>query len=150
MSRSFKALIVMLVSALGVWGCAQGTSAPAPTTAERVRLLEARCAKLEEDYHSAVATRDALRKEVGGLLEERAKLEQAKVKLELLKARLERDLDAARAVAAERDQLRGERDALQLRCDRMKKGLQSLLGQDETSTQPAATPSPAQPGEGQS
>jgi chromosome segregation ATPase len=148
MARSFKALAVLLVAVVGLWGCSQGTSSSSPANAERVRTLESKCAKLEEDYRGAVATRDQLRKEVGGLLEERAKLEQAKARLEVTRGKLEKDLEAAHAVAVERDQLRKdiesrttERDTLQLRCDRLKKGLQNLLGQDDAMSQPQQGPS---------
>ena len=52
-------------------------------------------------------------------------------------------------LAKEREELRqqvetrvGERDLLQVRCDRLKKGLQSLLGQDEVLLTTPATPAP--------
>jgi chromosome segregation ATPase len=83
--------------------------------------LETKCSKLEEDYRSVAGARDQARKQVAALEAERARLQK----------------DVAQNVK-ERDALRqqmvtrtSERDNLQMRCDRMKKGLQSLLGQDD-------------------
>jgi len=65
--------------------------------------------------------------------------------LEAERTRLQKDLADAQAVARERDELRqqvstrtSERDTLQQRCDRLKKGLQNLLGQDDAGL--SATP----------
>ena len=59
---------------------------------------------------------------------------------------MQKDVEAGKLVAKERDELRqqmdqrtGERDQLQTRCDKLKKGLQTLLGQDDAMT-------PARPG----
>ena len=58
-------------------------------------------------------------------------------------AALQKDVEAAKLVAKERDDLRtqldartGERDTLQTRCEKMKKGLQTLLGQDDALAAP--------------
>lgn len=115
---------MVLVAAAGLWGCAQGPSGHAQ--AERVKGLEAKCAKLEEDYRAVAAARDQIRKKTADLEAEVAQL---------------------RAVVKERDELRhqvtartGERDLLQQRCDRLKKGIQELLGQDEALLAPAGGP----------
>lgn len=118
MTRGGKALSVMLVALLGLWGCAKG---PAGHSVDRVRTLEAKCGKLEDDYRAVAHARDQARKQAAALEAERT--------------RMQKDLAAA---VRERDALRqqittrtSERDTLQLRCDRMKKGLQNLLGQDD-------------------
>jgi chromosome segregation ATPase len=134
MTRGGKVLSVMLVTLLGLWGCAKG---PAGQSAQdRLRGLEAKCSKLEDDYRSMAGARDQARKQVAALEAERT--------------RLQKDLAEAQAVAKERDDLRqqvttrtSERDTLQLRCDRLKKGLQNLLGQDE-----AGAPAPPASGSG--
>jgi TolA-binding protein len=132
MNRASKALIVVAVAALGIWGCAQGPANSHAAQAERLRALEGKCGKLEEDYRAVAGARDQFRKRVATLEEERGKLQQ--------------ELAVQNALLQERDELRrqvasrtGERDALQARCDRMKKGLQSLLGQDDAAA-PASTP----------
>ena len=132
MTSGGKVLSVMLVVLLGLWGCAR---APVDQSAqsERVRSLESTCSKLKDDYRSVASAREQLRKKVDALEAERL--------------RLQKDLADKKAVMKERDSLRqqvvartSERDNLQLRCDRIKKGLQSLLGQDD-----AMLPAPAAP-----
>jgi septal ring factor EnvC (AmiA/AmiB activator) len=132
MTRGGKVLSVMLVVLLGLWGCARGPVGQS-AQGERLRSLESTCEKLKDDYRSVASARDQLRKKVDALEAERLRLQQ--------------DLADKKAVVKERDDLRqqvtartSERDNLQLRCDRIKKGLQSLLGQDD-----AMLPTPAAP-----
>ncbi|HTU17885.1 MAG TPA: hypothetical protein VMG10_07455 [Gemmataceae bacterium] len=132
MTRGGKVLSVMLVVLLGLWGCARGPVNHS-AQAERIRTLESKCSKLDDDYRSVAGVRDQLRKKVDALEAERK--------------RLQKDLADKKAVVKERDGLRqevlartSERDNLQLRCDRIKKGLQTLLGQDD-----AMLPAPAAP-----
>jgi chromosome segregation ATPase len=132
MTRARKALIVLTVAAFGLWGCAQGPSNNA-AQAERIKALEAKCGKLEEDYRAVAAARDQARKRVVALEEE--------------KSQLQKEVEALHQLAKERDELRvtvdartNERDALQMRCDRLKKGLQNLLGQDDALLPPTNPP----------
>jgi hypothetical protein len=124
MTRASKMMTVMLVAALGVWGCARGPANHYAAQAERIRTLEGKCSKLEEDYRAVASARDAARKRTSALEEENA--------------RLQKQLADHQIVAKEREVFRqqldtrtGERDQLQLRCEKMKKGLQNLLGQDD-------------------
>ena len=136
MKRAGKLLTVLVVAVLGLWGCAKGPANP-NTQGEKVRSLESRCAKLEEDYRIVASARDDARKKGTSLEEENKRL----------KAQLQNEQDTEKVLAKEREELRqqvetrvGERDLLQMRCDRLKKGLQSLLGQDEAFL---TTPTPA-------
>jgi predicted RNase H-like nuclease (RuvC/YqgF family) len=134
MTRFSKATIVMVVTACGLWGCAQGPAGSA-AQAERLRALEAKCAKYEEDYRAVAAARDQAKKAAAGLEQE--------------KVRFQKEVALKQDAEKERDELRkqiearvGERDVLQARCDRLKKGLQSLLGQDDGgNTNTASGPS---------
>jgi hypothetical protein len=117
MTRESKALTVMLVAALGAWGCARGPGSHYAAQAEKIRALEGKCSKLEDDYKAVAGARDQARRRVTSLEEENA--------------RLHRELVEHRTVLR-------ERDALQLRCDRLKKGLQNLLGQDDATASQAA------------
>jgi uncharacterized coiled-coil DUF342 family protein len=135
MTRGGKVLSVMLVVVLGLWGCARGPAGQSAQV-ERIRSLESKCSKLEDDYRAVAGARDQARKQVAALEAERA--------------RLQKDLADKQAVIKERDGLRQqvaaritERDVLQLRCDRMKKGLQSLLGQDDAMLPVPAAPTSA-------
>jgi len=132
MTRGGKAFSVMLVVFLGLWGCARGPVGQS-AQAERIRSLETKCVRLEDDYRAVAAARDQARKQLAALESE--------------KANLQKELADKRAVVKERDSLRqqvvtrtSERDTLRLRCERLKKGLQELLGQDD-----ALLPAPAAP-----
>jgi chromosome segregation ATPase len=140
MTRASKTLTVVLVAAFGLWGCSQGPGNHPSAQAERIRSLEARCAKLEEDYRAVATARDQVRKRLAAVEEERGQLEEQR-------DQLQKELDLQKAVVKERDELRqqvatrtSERDALQVRCERIKKGLQSLLGQDDALAPAPATP----------
>jgi TolA-binding protein len=132
MTRGGKALSVMLVALVGLWGCARGPVGLS-AQAERIRSLETKCARLEDDYRAVASARDQARKQLAALESEKAKLQK--------------ELADKQIIVKERDSLRqqiasrtSERDNLKLRCDRMKKGLQDLLGQDD-----ALLPAPAAP-----
>jgi nucleoid-associated protein YejK len=137
MLRGNHLAVVIVVATLSVWGCAQGNSAA--TQAERIHALEARCSKLEDDYRAAVSVRDQARKKTTTLEEQLAQLQKD----------FAAQQENAKLVVKERDELRqvvesrtSERDFLQSRCERLKKGLQNLLGQDDalaTGTTPAGT-----------
>src|SRR5262249_39717076 len=131
MNRGSKALIVVVVAVLGIWGCAQGPG-NSHAQAERLRALEGKCGKLEEDYRAVAGARDQFRKRAAALAEERGKLQQERA---VQNAIIQEGDDPRRQVASRTS----ERDALQTRCDRLKKGLQNLLGQDDASA-PATTP----------
>lgn len=118
MSRAERALIVLVVASLGVWGCAQGPTNGA-ASAERLRALETKIAKLEDDFRAAVAVRDQLRK----------KLTAADQQIEQLQA-----------VVKERDELRQQRDAVQNQFDQFRRGIKTLLGQAEPSNGPTVSP----------
>src|ERR1700688_4428833 len=126
MTRSSKALTILLVAVLGAWGCAK---APAPSSTahlERLRALESKCVKLEDDCRAASTARDQMRKHMNSL-------EAENVRLGKLRLALVAELDQKKAIAQERDQLRQvvearttERDVLLQRCARLKKGLQTI------------------------
>jgi hypothetical protein len=126
MTRFSKATIVMLVSACGLWGCAQGPAGSA-AQAERLRALEAKCAKYEEDYRAVASARDQAKKIVVGLEQEKNRFQK--------ELALKHDVEKARDDLRKQVDVRtNERDVLQARCDRLKKGIQNLLGQEEGPT----------------
>jgi peptidoglycan hydrolase CwlO-like protein len=127
MSRDSKALTIFLVALLGAWGCAQSPSANATAQAERIRALEAKSVKLEDDYRAVVAARDQLRKNL-------ASLESDNVRLETARLQLVKELEQKKVIVL-------ERDALEVRCNRLKTKIQSILSEDEAAT-PTATPAP--------
>jgi chromosome segregation ATPase len=126
MNQAGKAMVVFAIAAMGLWGCAQGPAAGG-ASAERLRALEAKVTKLEEDFRGAVAARDQLRKKLTTAEEE--------------KSQLAKQVDQLVLVAKERDELKvqltartTERDTLQNQFNDFRKGIKTLLGQTESSS----------------
>jgi chromosome segregation ATPase len=133
MSRTNKALSVLVVSFLGLWGCAQGPTNSTGQT-ERVKKLEDKCARLEEDFRLRSIERDDARKLAAGL-------EQDKTKLTDERARLQKELDQLKLVVKERDRLRQEVEIKTARCEKLKAGLKNLITEDDAmlTVPPAVT-----------
>jgi len=132
MSPGSKVLVVLVVASLGVWGCAQGP-ANGSASAERIRALEAKIGKLEDDFRAAITVRDQLKKRVTGLEEERTSLGQ--------------QIEALQLVVKDRDDLQKqltvrttERDGAQNQLENLRKGIKTLLGQVEAAS--GSTPQP--------
>ena len=130
MSRFNKALSVFMVSILGLWGCAQGP-ANSSAAAENLKKLQDKYSKLEESYRVKLIEYTQVSKQAAGL-------EQDKTQLEEQRGRMQKELDQFKLVVKERDRLRQEvelkttqRDSLQARCDKLKTGLKSLIGDDD-------------------
>ncbi|HVS38787.1 MAG TPA: hypothetical protein VMS17_24740 [Gemmataceae bacterium] len=139
MNRAGKLMMILLVAVVGLWGCNQAASGQS-AQADKIKTLEAKVSKLEDDLQSAIAARDNVRSQLAALQDEHTQLQDQA-------AALQKDVDAGKEVAKERDELKiqmqartGERDLLQTRCAKLKAGLQSLLGQDDALTTPNATP----------
>jgi DNA anti-recombination protein RmuC len=143
MTSAKSALIALIVAILGIWGCAKSPGGAAE--AERVRLLEARAMKLEDDFRSAASARDQLRKKLAAAEEQHRKTRNE----------LEQQLQA---LTREREELRQqltlrtcERDALSSQYDQFRKNIRELLGQadaaiNKPSEQPVTAAEPIQPG----
>jgi septal ring factor EnvC (AmiA/AmiB activator) len=133
------------LASLAILGCSR---APADSSAsnDRARALERRCVQLEQDYRTASQARDKVRLELG---EAQAQLAQQADSLKELGEQRKRLMQAladgehARKLlvqrTTERDNLRSElatrmteREVLTNRCDKLRRGLQTLLTQDDT------------------
>jgi chromosome segregation ATPase len=125
MSRAQKALSVLVVACLGLWGCAQG-AANGHASAQRMRALETKIAKLETDFRAVVKDRDQLRKQLATTEQERDKLQASAKQCDELRQQL-----TART---------SERDSVQGQFDQFRKEIRSLLGRADT-TAAANTPS---------
>ncbi len=125
MSRASKALAVFFVASLGLWGCSQGPT-NGPGSLERIRTLEAKHSKLEEEYRATAIVRDQLRKQT------------------------QEQEDQVQALQKERDDLRqqlaartAERNTAQVQYEQFRNGIKDLLGRAEASLNPLApTPPP--------
>jgi chromosome segregation ATPase len=118
-------LAVLLFCSASMYGCTNQKNGAASA---KIRDMEARFTKLEEDYHAVVAASEAARK----------KLAQADAD----RAALSKEVDELRVVVQERDDLRkerddlrkqltvrtGERDNIQTQLVQFREDLQSIIG----------------------
>src|SRR6266849_4880977 len=120
MSFGKQVLFLVVIGCLGLWGCAQG---PTAAHAERIRALETKIGKLEEDFKTAVAGRDQWRKKLTTAEEEKTLLSQ---QVEDLRQQL-----VVRTT---------ERDTIQNQFVQFRKGIKTLLGQADTASNALAQP----------
>ena len=129
MSRSRHAAGVLLVTLFGLWGCSRAPSADtggSAATAEKLRAVETKLARLEDDFRAASAARDQLSKKL-------IAAEEARTALVLQVDRLGKDLKAKDEQigqrTAERDQAAGQFRAL-------KDELRELMAKAENGMRP--------------
>ena len=130
--NDIKTMMWMAVFFLaGVWGCSRN---PGLSTAqmERLKVLEAKCAKLEEEQLAVAESRDAARQRL---------------------ATAESEISGLKNQVTVLQEVRKERDLLSTRVEKMKKGLEELMSTDtalaETALPATArekTAKPAVPG----
>jgi septal ring factor EnvC (AmiA/AmiB activator) len=122
MSSYQKALAVLVVAVMGIWGCAQGPAGGA--SAEKVRNLESKVNRLEEDFRASTTARDQFRKKL------------AETEVAVAEVRQERDEFAAQLRART-----SERDTMAVQFESFRKNLKELLGQTEAAlAQPGVVP----------
>jgi chromosome segregation ATPase len=116
-------LVVMMFSSLGLWGCTHQKNGAYHA---KVRELESRYLKLEEDYKAVVHSGEQLRKKVQQLEAQRAELNQ--------------QVDELKGIAKERDELRvqlatrtSERDQMHGQMTQFRKDVHELLGRMDTA-----------------
>ena len=132
MTCTKKALVVMMLTTLlGLWGCAQSSSPG--TGSARLRELEAKTARLEDDYKTAVSARDQARRKVSGLEEQRAQLV---LEVEQLQ-RVVKERDELKSLIAQRT---AERDALQGNLIQFSHDLQNLAAKIELAGRAPSNP----------
>jgi hypothetical protein len=126
MTRAKKTLALLAVATmLGLWGCTKGPSA-ASGEADRIKALEARIARLEDDYRAAAGTRDQLRKQLAAAAEQEKQLH---LKIEELQLVVKERDDLRRQLAARV----AERDNVQAQFEQFRKSIRDLLGEAEAA-----------------
>jgi septal ring factor EnvC (AmiA/AmiB activator) len=106
MSRSRQAVGICIVALFGIWGCSRTPSADGnAATAEKLKAVETKLARLEDDFRAAASARDQLSKKL-------IAAEEARTALHGQVERLIRESKAKDAEIAtrttERDQLSGQ------------------------------------------
>jgi regulator of replication initiation timing len=112
MSKYHQMIVVGVVMIVGIWGCSQSSSG----SPEKIKALEAKVNRLEEEFRSASAARDQLRKKL-------AEIEQEQAQLKLEREELRSELKTRTA----------ERDAVSGQFDQFRKSLKDLIGQTEAA-----------------
>jgi len=122
-------LAVMMFSSLGLWGCTHQKNGAYHT---KIREIEARYTKLEEDYKAVVQAGDQLRKKV--------------VQIDAQRGELSRQLAALAGIVKERDDLQvqlasrtSERDNLHNQMAQFRKDVGELLGRMDVALGTAPT-----------
>lgn len=136
MTRYHKSLGVFLVTLFGLWGCARGPATSGSSAAnDKIKALESKSAKLEDDLKASVSAKDQLRKKLSDAQEVHSQLQQ--------------EMDRLKVVVKERDELRAllktrttERDLVQSKYENFLKDLKELAVRAEASlpgSKPATT-----------
>ncbi len=120
---SIAILGVIVISSLGIWGCAQQNS---NALQRKVSDLEARYSTLEDEYRNAVAVNEGNRRKLTQLESQRAELAQ---QVEDLKVAVQ-ERDELKAQLAQRT---NERDAAHASLSQFSKELQTLVNRVETA-----------------
>ncbi|MDB5313084.1 MAG: hypothetical protein JWO38_7286 [Gemmataceae bacterium] len=134
MTRSHKVLGFLLVSLLGIYGCARG---PVPGSGGDRAALEAKVQRLEEDFRAAAAARDSFRQK---LLAVEEKQGQTQRQLEQANATAAHERQERETAKAELKTRTAERDNLQTHFDAFRKNIKELIGQAETALNTSAPP----------
>jgi outer membrane murein-binding lipoprotein Lpp len=124
-------ILGIAVSSFGLWGCAQNKAGA--DHAAKLRDLEARHAKLEEDYQAVASANESFRKRLAAVEADRGQLVKK--------------VEELRLVIRERDQLKqqvavrtGERDSLHAQLVQFGRELQNLVGRVEAATSAGGRP----------
>jgi chromosome segregation ATPase len=142
-SASTALLALLALASLGLWGCTQQKNGATNT---KIRELEARYQKLEEDYHVVVAASETSRKKIAQLERERGELNRQLADLKVITQERDNLVSERDNLVSERNDLAKqvktrttERDALHGQLVQFGKDLQTLMTRVDT----AAAASPA-------
>src|SRR5436309_11128918 len=120
MTRAHKTLIILFVAAIGSWGCSQGEQRTSASQEKRIKALEAKIDSLASECRAALQGREEAEQKVADVQKENE--------------RLHKQIELARAVVQERDDLKqlvssrtAERDAYFAQLEELRKGIRTLL-----------------------
>lgn len=147
MTRSRHAVGVLLVAVFGLWGCSRAPSADngSAATVEKLKAVETKLARLEDDFRAAASARDQLSKKL-------LAAEEARTALVVQVDRMGKDLkvkdEQIGLRTTERDQAAGQfkalRDELRELLTRAENGMKSE-GSPSVPVIPTSNPKPDLP-----
>jgi chromosome segregation ATPase len=134
--KNFNRVLVagLLFCTMSMWGCTQQKTGAIST---KIRELEARYTKLEEDYKTLQAAHEQHRKRLNQAETQRAALEKDKADLT---TQLEATNGEREALAKQVSQRTVERDAAQNNLVQFSKELQGLVGRVESTLNSSSSP----------
>jgi chromosome segregation ATPase len=134
--KNFNRVLVagLLFCTMSMWGCTQQKTGAIST---KIRELEARYTKLEEDYKTLQAAHEQHRKRLNQAESQRTALEKDKADLT---TQLEATNGEREALAKQVSQRTIERDAAQNNLVQFSKELQGLVGRVESSLNSSNSP----------
>jgi chromosome segregation ATPase len=159
-SGIIKISAVVLVVSLGIWGCAR-KPIENHSSNERIRSLEGKCVKLEQDFRIVAHARDRARKDLETAEKELSRLQRELPEREVLAKERDELREQLNAMATQRDQAEktvakrteereqvrrelnvkiAEFDTVTTRYDRLRKTLQTIVAQDDTCPQGVELP----------
>lgn len=132
MSQSRYLAGVLLVAVFGLWGCSRAPSADprAAATAEKLKTVEAKLARLEDDFRAAASARDQLSKKL-------LAAEEARTAMQAQMDRMTREMRAKDEQMAARTL---ERDQATTQYRALKEELKGLLSKAENGMMPESSP----------
>ena len=81
LNPSNRNLLIAIAVTLGIWGCAQNPGPSPKVQAEKIKTLEERLSKMEDDHQILLSTRDQMKSRISALEEDRTALEKARAEL---------------------------------------------------------------------
>jgi outer membrane murein-binding lipoprotein Lpp len=88
MNRAYGVIVAAFVTVVAAWGCSQETAHRA-ALADRLKAVETKSARLEDDLHSMIAARDAARGQLAKAEETIQKLKQVSAERDQIAAQFE-------------------------------------------------------------
>ena len=129
MPRTYQVLGLSIVLLVGLWGCSRAPSADSGSaTAEKLKAVEAKLAKLEEDFRATASARDQLSR----------KLAASETQFDRLSKDVQAKDDLIQTRTAERDLAAGQLKTL-------RDGLKDLLAKAEEGPKSESPTSPVVP-----
>lgn len=147
MYRYHRALAVLLVSVFGLWGCSRAPSNTVADngSAEKLKSVEGKLAKLEDEFRLANSSREQMRKKMNEAEEGQKQLQ---AQLDALKDTIKAKEDAIAKRTAERDQMVAQYESFRKNVkDLLFKAEEALAKPETTPTVPAIPTSNKKPEE---